>query len=227
MCCAIGRVPRLAFVHHQPMTCSAYTVFKAYAVVSACDLCFQLAFHSGLFLLPSLQHCRAMYSDLLQELLSLVDELHACANVSIIVVSRINSTFDGPALYLPPLDVDSAVKLLRQRSNSQSDILQPEGAAKLVRLCGCNPLLLCVMGSMLASRRCKPDVSSVCLSCSCICQWWTVLLSFCHPAFLIEPHMPSSASRTCYKWPKLAAHSACCKAVGRAGRAVTAGLQGR
>lgn len=93
----------------------------------------------------------------LQALLDLVDELHACASVNIIITSRVKPGSEH-LLELPPLDFDSAVSLLRRHSGEQSGALLAEDASTLVQLCGCNALLLGVLGAVIASRRCELEV---------------------------------------------------------------------
>ena len=99
---------------------------------------------------PACWHC-------LQALRQLIGELHDCPRVSLVITSRIKPV-TGNVLELPPLDEDSAVKLLRRHCGSQSGALQPESASKLVRLCGCNALLLQVLGAMIRSGRCRLEV---------------------------------------------------------------------
>lgn len=106
-----------------------------------------------------LQRQAAYDSDGVQALFQLVGELHACPSVSTIITSRIKPV-SKHLLELPPLDADSAVSLLRQHSGARSHALQAEGAGKLVRLCGCNALLLQVLGAMIASGRCQLEVRS-------------------------------------------------------------------
>jgi len=87
-------------------------------------------------------------------LLQLIDELHTCPSISIAVTSRIKP-MSKYLLELPLLDIDSAVSLLRRHSGAQAATLQAEHATKLVQSCGCNALLLQVLGAMIASRRCQ------------------------------------------------------------------------
>ena len=94
----------------------------------------------------------------IQALLELIGELHACHSVSMVVTSRIKPV-SMHMLYLPPLDAGSADSLLRLHCGAQADALQPEAAEKLMRLCSCNALLLRLLGAMISSERCHPQVS--------------------------------------------------------------------
>lgn len=111
---------------------------------------------------PHISKCRLAQSlavclPPLQALLQLIDELHTCPSISIAVTSRIKP-MSKYLLELPLLDIDSAVSLLRRHSGAQAATLQAEHATKLVQSCGCNALLLQVLGAMIASRRCQVKV---------------------------------------------------------------------
>jgi hypothetical protein len=109
-------------------------------------------------------------SAFLQALLELVAELHACPNVSMLLTSRIKPNSELPMLELPPLDVNSAVSLLRSGCGTKSRALQPQDAVNLVQLCGCNALLSRVLGGCLArSLQLEVRCGRLC-SCICLCD---------------------------------------------------------
>lgn len=101
---------------------------------------------------------------LLQALLQLIGELHACPRVSVVITSRVKPVVDH-VLELPPLDTRSAVSLLRRHCGAQSGALQADNAGKLVRLCGCNALLLQVLGATMKSGRCRLEVRAGAAGC--------------------------------------------------------------
>lgn len=103
-----------------------------------------------------------MLAGSLQVLIQVLDELHSCARVSVVVTSRVKPTPGWPVLELSCLDTDNATKLLLRHSGAQAVALQhePWHLAQLAKLCNCNALLLRIMGSTLAAKRCSIAVRS-------------------------------------------------------------------
>jgi hypothetical protein len=85
--------------------------------------------------------------------------MHGCLRVSMVVTSRVTPVSQHALLTLPPLDTDSAVRLLLRHCGLQTDALHPDCAGRLARLCGCNALLLRVLGTMLATNKLPLEVS--------------------------------------------------------------------
>ena len=100
-----------------------------------------------------------------QDLLDLLEELHGCLPVHLVVASRIKPNSETSSLELDPLPDDSAQQLLIAHNGRAAPNWQPGQAAHLSAACCNNALLLKIIGAMLAGRRCTIEVRCLQLPC--------------------------------------------------------------